>query len=294
MKKRTLMAAGTSAVAALLGVTALIGTTTSVPEDFPLAASSQHSIHGSVEGTAPSTAPAAEAPHAHDVDTTEDVDAADQEAGAFQLSAITPSERTSDNAAPGRSGGNAPDKAAPGRSGGNASDNAAPGRPGGNGSQVPAPGNSAGAPGQEVRVAPLPELPPAAGGNGNGRPQSLGEALAKPHGVAAGGVGPAGQGVNKGTTKQAPGLQMRSLARGEQDAGVNDAARTGGCAPGYGDGRSCLPVAPPSAAQHSAHGAKIAWTCEELLTLFPEGIPLQVPGTDPLGLDEDGNGIACA
>lgn len=129
---------------------------------------------------------------------------------------------------------------------------------------------------------------------GNGKARSLGEALAQPHGVAAAGVTPEGAGVNDGTTKQATGLRMRSLERGEQDAGVNDAARTGGCAPGYGDGRSCLPVAPPSAAEHAGHNVKVAWTCKELLTLFPQGIPLQVPGTDPLGLDEDGNGIACA
>ncbi|KNC19803.1 hypothetical protein AC792_03860 [Arthrobacter sp. RIT-PI-e] len=281
MKKRTLMMAGTSAVAALLGVTALIGTTTSVPDDFPLAAESQHSTHGSVESGVASAEPGTEATHDHGVDPAGSAPAADEQGDDLQLSAISPSERTSDNAAPGRPGGNASDTA--------------PGRTGGNGSKPPAPGNAAGAPGQEVRVAPLPELPAAAGNNnGKGKPQSLGEALAKPHGIAAAGVGPAGPGVNKGTAKQAPGLQMRSLARGEQDAGVNDAARTGGCAPGYGDGRSCLPVAPPSAAQHSGHGAEIAWTCEELLTLFPEGIPLQVPGTDPLGLDEDGNGVACA
>ncbi|MDE8667812.1 hypothetical protein PY310_04360 [Pseudarthrobacter sp. H3Y2-7] len=129
---------------------------------------------------------------------------------------------------------------------------------------------------------------------GDGKPQSLSEALRKPHGVAAAGVTPEGAGVNDGTTKQAADLPMRSLARGEQDAGVNDAARTGGCAPGYGDGRSCLPVVPPSAAQHAGHNVQVVWTCEELLTLFPQGIPLQVRGVDPLGLDKDGNGIACA
>lgn len=172
---------------------------------------------------------------------------------------------------------------------------------------------------QEVSVGPLPDVAavPARPGNGkpqslsealsqphgvaaaenpssNGKGQSLREALSQPHGVAAAGVTADGAGVNNGTTKQASGLAMRSLARGEQDAGVNDAARTGGCAPGYGDGRSCLPVAPPSAAQHAGHGVKVPWTCTELLTLFPQGIPLQVRGTDPLGLDEDGNGIACA
>lgn len=135
---------------------------------------------------------------------------------------------------------------------------------------------------------------PAQANSGGGSQQSLGEALRQPHGIAVAGVTPEGKGVNNGTTKQAPGLKMRELARGEQDAGINDAARTGGCAPGYGDGRSCLPVAPPSAAGHAGHGAKAAWTCEELLTLFPQGIPLQVRGTDPLGLDKDGNGIACA
>ena len=157
-------------------------------------------------------------------------------------------------------------------------------------------GKSAGTPGQEVRVAPLPDVASdvARQVKGKGKPLSLSEALARPHGVAAAGVSPAGVGVNNGTTKQAPGLKLRSLAPGEQDAGVNDSALTGGCAPGYGDGRSCLPVAPPSAAKHAGHNMKVPWTCKELLTLFPKGIPLQVPGVDPLGLDEDGNGIACA
>jgi hypothetical protein len=179
------------------------------------------------------------------------------------------------------------------------------------------PGGADRAPGQAASVAPLPDVASVDARPGNGKPKSLsealaqphgvaavgapsgngkslGEALAQPHGAAASGVTPDSAGVNNGTTKQAPGLGMRSLARGEQDAGVNDAARTGGCAPGYGDGRSCLPVAPPSAAQHTGHNVKVAWTCKELLTLFPQGIPLQIRGTDPLGLDEDGNGIACA
>ena len=158
----------------------------------------------------------------------------------------------------------------------------------------PAPGSPAGMPGKEIRVAPLPDVASDVAGTGKDKTQSLREALARPHGVAAAGVSPEGAGVNNGTTKQATGLKLRSLAPGEQDAGVNDAARTGGCAPGYGDGRSCLPVAPPSAAEHAGHNMKVPWTCSELLTLFPKGIPLQIRGVDPLGLDEDGNGIACA
>jgi hypothetical protein len=194
---------------------------------------------------------------------------------------------------------------------------AAPAAPVGPPSGQPAPGGGDRAPGQAASVAPLPDVASVDARRSNGKPKSLSEALAQPHGVAAAGapsgngkslsdalaqphgaaasgVTPDSAGVNNGTTKQASGLAMRSLARGEQDAGVNDAARTGGCAPGYGDGRSCLPVAPPSAAQHAGHNVKVAWTCTELLTLFPQGIPLQVRGTDPLGLDEDGNGIACA
>ncbi|MBD1537741.1 hypothetical protein HC749_06090 [Arthrobacter sp. S13_S34] len=199
------------------------------------------------------------------------------------------------------------------QSGASSAPSAAPPPAAGQSTGSPAPGAS------EANVAPLPDVSSVKARPGKGKQQSLGEALAQPHGVAASGprpgngkqqslgeallkpygvpvagVTPEGRGVNDGTTKQATGLKMRSLARGEQDAGVNDAARTGGCAPGYGDGRSCLPVAPPSAAQHAGHGVKVAWTCTELLTLFPKGIPLQVRGTDPLGLDEDGNGIACA
>lgn len=260
MNKNSMMVAAAVALATTLGVSGVVGAIVAGPGDASVAAHSNHStgVQTGVQGgdpSAPADTPATAAPAA-------------AVPGAVAPAAAKPAEVISPT----------PDRPAPG---GPASDR-------------PAPGGSAGAPGQEAKVAPLPDVASAGDRPGNGKAKSLGEALAQPHGVAAAGVTPEGAGVNDGKTKQAPGLALRPLARGQQDAGVNDAARTGGCAPGYGDGRSCLPVAPPSAAQHPGHGAKIAWTCEELLTLFPQGIPLQVPGTDPLGLDEDGNGIACA
>ena len=290
MNKRTMMTTGSTALIAMLGVTALIGVNSSVPADSQLAPTGQHSTHDpagtghhSSEGSTPANG-------SSDVPAVEIVD----QTGVLQLSAVTPSTVTPATVTP---SGITPGPTTIVRdSAGKLVLNNVVGKR----LEKPAPGNSGGAPGQEIRVTPLPAVPsigdkPGNGnGNGNGKAQSLGDALAKPHGIAAGGVGPVGDGVNKGTTKQAPGLLGRVLKRGEQDAGVNDAARTGGCAPGYGDGRSCLPVAPPSAAQQPGNGPKVRWTCEELLTLFPQGIPLQVRGTDPLRLDEDGNGIACA
>lgn len=289
MKKRTMMAAGTTSLIVMLGVTAVIGTTMSVPADFPLASHSEHSSLVPVDGEHDHS-PAATASPTY----LPPSDAAGTETGVVQLSAVTAPGQLSDKQVLGDSGGKKPGKAVPSAPAGKQTDVPASTKAPGKQSERPAPGGPAGAPGQAVRVTPLPDVASVGKQPGKGKPQSLGEALAKPHGVAAGGVSPAGAGVNKGATKQAPGLQLRSLSRGEQDAGVNDAARTGGCALGYGDGRSCLPVSPPSAAQHAGHGKKVRWTCEELLTLFPEGIPLQVRGNDPLRLDEDDNGIACA
>jgi hypothetical protein len=286
MKKRTIMTVGSTTLIAMLGVTAVIGVNSSVPADSQLASTGQHSTHGPADSDHHSSAESAFATASSDLAPVEIVD----EAGVLQLSAVTPSAVTPSTVTP---SGVPSDPTAVVR---DSSGKLVLGGVFGNRADKPAPGKSAGAPGQEIRVTPFPKVPSAGDnpGIGNGKPQSLGEALAKPHGVAAGGVSPAGSGVDKSITQQAPGLPMRVLARGEQDAGVNDAARTGGCAPGYGDGRSCLPVSPPSAAEHAEHGMKVNWTCEELLTLFPEGIPLQVRGTDPLRLDEDGNGIACA
>ena len=285
MKKRTLMTAGSTALIAMLGVTAVIGVNSSVPADSPLVSAGQHSTHEPADSGHHSSAESAAEGASSDVPAVEIVD----ETGVLQLSAVTPSTVTPSAVTPSTI---TPSPTTIVRdSAGKLVLNGVVGKR----LEKPAPGKSGGAPGQEIRVTPLPALPSIGDkpGNGNGKQQSLGEALAKPHGIAAAGISPAGQGVDKNTTKQAPGLLGRVLKRGEQDAGVNDAARTGGCAPGYGDGRSCLPVAPPSSAQ-ATNGKKVAWTCQELLTLFPQGIPLQIRGTDPLRLDEDGNGIACA
>jgi hypothetical protein len=83
---------------------------------------------------------------------------------------------------------------------------------------------------------------------------------------------------------------------------VGQAETLGGCRPEYGETGQCLPVVPPSMADHyqQMQDAGIdpstmahAWTCGELRTYFPEGIVVRVAGVDPDGLDRDGDGLGC-
>ena len=75
----------------------------------------------------------------------------------------------------------------------------------------------------------------------------------------------------------------------------------GGCHPDYGDAGQCLPVIPPSLAEHAQAMADAGidpasmvhpWSCPELRSLFPSGIAVR-SGQDPLGLDSDADGVAC-
>lgn len=76
----------------------------------------------------------------------------------------------------------------------------------------------------------------------------------------------------------------------------------GGCRPEYGATGQCLPVIPPSQAEHAAEmraagedpsSMVYRWTCSDVRSLFPDGIAVRVPGVDPDGLDDDGDGRAC-
>jgi hypothetical protein len=76
----------------------------------------------------------------------------------------------------------------------------------------------------------------------------------------------------------------------------------GGCRTEYGEDGQCLTVVPPSLAEHAADmraagldPAAMAhpWTCTEVRALFPDGIAVRAPGIDPLGLDADGDQLAC-
>lgn len=93
--------------------------------------------------------------------------------------------------------------------------------------------------------------------------------------------------------------EQRAAQPGAHDHTTHDHegyGQTGGCVPGYGEGGQCLPVVPPSHQAHSMPGVDptTLWTCEEVWTLFPDGIKVQDIGIpDPLQFDRDGDGVAC-
>ncbi|MDP9394679.1 MAG: hypothetical protein M3Q27_10725, partial [Actinomycetota bacterium] len=83
------------------------------------------------------------------------------------------------------------------------------------------------------------------------------------------------------------------------DQVATDVSRAGGCAVGYGRGAACLPALPPEHPGHSAGTPRI-WTCSQVRDLLPQGIAVNRPqdgtapaGVDPLGLDSDGDLVAC-
>lgn len=101
--------------------------------------------------------------------------------------------------------------------------------------------------------------------------------------------------VNEGKKDLAGGVPLRS-APGVKPKDIDPPSLTGGCVLGYGRGRQCLPVAPPS----QDFGEKVPWTCKELVTLFPNGIAVNrasdgIPqaGVDPLKLDRNKDFTAC-
>lgn len=112
---------------------------------------------------------------------------------------------------------------------------------------------------------------------------------------SATGISPQAAGVNEGTKRQGAAVVMRPArtdsAGDDRLAGV--AGATGGCTPGYGRGRACLPLTPLSVVRTGGLIAEARWTCAELRSLIPAGIRLDARGQDPLLLDRNGDGTAC-
>lgn len=76
----------------------------------------------------------------------------------------------------------------------------------------------------------------------------------------------------------------------------------GGCLPEYGSNGQCLPVIPPSMAEHARDMARTGsdpaamlhrWSCTEVRQLFPDGLPVRQAGVDPQGLDASKDDTAC-
>lgn len=114
-------------------------------------------------------------------------------------------------------------------------------------------------------------------------------------------AGPAGNkwidadaaGVNEGTKQQAAGVALAPASVVDPSQMLPANGLTNGCVAGYGRGTQCLPQTPPSHAGHGVGDMSIYWTCAEARTLLPDGIVVDTPGTDPLGLDSNGDGTAC-
>lgn len=100
-------------------------------------------------------------------------------------------------------------------------------------------------------------------------------------------------GVNEGTKVQARGVRMRPIDK-VADKVAGDYGKYGGCTPGYGKGKACLPpIAPAAVAMHMT-AAEHPWSCTDVRRLvLPRGIRLNAKGVDPLGLDKNGDNVAC-
>lgn len=79
-------------------------------------------------------------------------------------------------------------------------------------------------------------------------------------------------------------------------------ANLGGCLDEYGDNGQCLPVVPPSLAEHvqkmknaGADPQAMAheWSCAEVRKYFQNGVQVRQGGVDPQNLDANGDGTAC-
>ncbi|MGZ4659968.1 MAG: hypothetical protein ACXVYB_01675 [Arthrobacter sp.] len=143
--------------------------------------------------------------------------------------------------------------------------------------------------GQSPSVQPV--TPPTDGGSAasNSRQRSLSDGAAEPNGL----------GSHPNAVNPAPS------PRGSIDPSqVLDTASQslGGCLKEYGDAGQCLPVVPPSLAEHLQQmkdaGLDPAsmphnWTCGEVQVYFPNGITVRQHGVDPQRLDTNGDGRAC-
>lgn len=134
-------------------------------------------------------------------------------------------------------------------------------------------------------------------------PKTLAQAMSERHGQAAGdpvyvgkgrkGVDRDAEGVNAGTRKQAAGVKLGRGRPVTSEHLLSKGDRSGACTIGYGRGLQCLPTTPPSAGQMGMSVAQMPWTCTEVRTLLPEGLPLNKRGEDPANLDSNSDGLAC-
>lgn len=81
------------------------------------------------------------------------------------------------------------------------------------------------------------------------------------------------------------------------------ASTLGGCLKEYGENGQCVPVVPPSLAQHvqdmkksggNPNAMEHRWSCTELRKYFQDGVAVRQGGIDPQNLDANGDGKACA
>ena len=175
--------------------------------------------------------------------------------------------------------------------------------------QIPAatatasPGTS---PGATAVAAPgtAPAALSPAGDPASHRQISLGEAAAS--GVptvparpesATGWIDAEAAGVNDGTKKQAADVPLQRPPSVAPENVLPSNGQVSGCVTGYGRGAVCLPQTPPSHAGHGQTGGQDLsryWTCAELRELLPEGVVVDGPNADILGLDTNLDGTACA
>jgi hypothetical protein len=141
---------------------------------------------------------------------------------------------------------------------------------------------------------------PKAGHDPANRPQrSLSDAAARPAptGPASGkidgsvGLNSDAAGVNNGSKSQAQGGNRAPVAKPEDV--LTEFSITGGCRIEYGPRGECLPYVPPSHVHHPDHDMDTAWECAEVRRIHPQGIGLKENGVDPLGLDANGDNVAC-
>lgn len=76
----------------------------------------------------------------------------------------------------------------------------------------------------------------------------------------------------------------------------------GGCLVEYGADGQCLPVVPPSMAEHAKQmkdsgvdplSMPHTWSCEEVREFFPDGLPVRQAAVDPQELDTNEDATAC-
>jgi hypothetical protein len=119
------------------------------------------------------------------------------------------------------------------------------------------------------------------------------------------GVNPEAAGVNTGEKDQATGIRMRVEDPERKPDELIGSGPTAGCVLGYGRGDDCLPTVPPGERGRAGHHGEPAdlasrWTCSTVWLLYPRGIAVNAEehglppeGVDPLGLDSNGDGVAC-